>query len=331
MKRYLLACAVACVGGAVACVACGIDESGLAGADGGMDAVTFDAPPNDAGGDVPDIGIPPTCSTIDASCLDASVPDGWSLVGIATDASTACPSADFDPVTGLLTNPQLTSGSCSCTGCSTTGSYSCSGSAQVLEGSSTCNSFDASVAPFGCVINTETGSPSDYAGVLPPLPSGSIGCVNTPNGTGLVNTDPVGACVPNKCQSDYCGLRSQGFETCIITDGMHACPPGFTSRELAGAATTYTCAGCPCFVGSTPSCSGVIQVFSAADCGNDAGTSATDYVQTIASDAGCVSTANFKSVVYVPNPPPMATCAPMAGDVAGDAGLLSPKTICCVP
>jgi hypothetical protein len=324
MKRYVLACATACVGGAVAFVACGIDESGLAGADGGMDALL-----NDAGGDVPDIGIPPTCSTIDASCLDASVPDGWSLVGIATNPSTPCPTPDFSPVNGLLTNPQLTSGSCSCAGCMTSGSYTCSGSAQVLEGSSGCSGFDASIAPYACVISTENGS-SANASIVPPSPSGSAGCVNNPNGTGVVNTDPVGACLPNKCQSDYCGLGSQGFDTCIITDGMRTCPPGFTLKEIAGAATTSSCAGCPCNLGA-PSCSGVIQVFSNGDCGDDAGMSASDYVDTIASDAGCVHTGNYASVVYLPNPPPMPTCSPtVAFDVTGDAGLLSPKTICCV-
>jgi hypothetical protein len=200
--------------------------------------------------------------------------------------------------------------------------------AAVLEGSG-CSGYDASIAPYGCAINTENGS-SANASVIPPAPTGVIGCLNFPDGTKIVNTDAVGACIPNKCQSDYCGLRSQGFETCIITDGVGTCPQGFTFKELAGAATTSTCAGCPCTLG-TPSCSGVIQVFRNADCGNDGGTTANDYIQTIASGAGCVSSSNYASIVYMPNAPPTPTCAPMTGGpVAGDAGLLSPKTICCV-
>src|SRR5580765_7806453 len=115
-------------------IACGIDEHGALQDGGGTDATTNDAP-LDAPLDVP-IDVPQACKTLDATaCIDAAIPDGWTLA-VITAGDQLCPTTvDYDKTT-FLTN--LDAGSlCACS-CTVSGSVDCSGTHEAGSGGS-CN------------------------------------------------------------------------------------------------------------------------------------------------------------------------------------------------
>ena len=326
--------AVTAISATALAVACGLDEGEtLTSLDGGpgQDGTAGDAA-NDGGtaADVPDVFVAPTCATIDASCLGAPVPSGWALLGVAS-GTQACPSADFDPVP-LVENPRPAAGACACAACAAQGSYTCPSVTMKFGSSCGSNTITQQVSS-PCVAHSETGG-SAKVSALPgsPVPNG-VACTIAATGTGAADTDPVSGCRPNKCTADFCGLVGDGFETCIVQDNVVACPSGFTLRGHVGASAAATCAGCSC---TTPDakCTGKIRVFdNVANCNGDASTAGSNYKGTFGADGGCNDpNSAFDSVFYVPDPAPAPTCAPAApAAVAGDAGLLAIKTVCCAP
>ena len=140
--------------------ACGLDESGLLGPDGGADVTTIDG-----GGDVdldvvvtPDVTvdnyIPPPCTTLDASCIPPYDPDaGWTPIAVVT-STASCPSG-FNPIPRIF-NPVAQAESCLC-GCSATGTVDCNSpiALQAFNGNGACTGdagTDAMVpADAGCL------------------------------------------------------------------------------------------------------------------------------------------------------------------------------------
>jgi hypothetical protein len=329
--------ALAAVSATAVAVACGLDEGETVKIlDGGLDATGNDVLTDDGGTipdvviDVPDVFVPPTCATIDASCLGAAVPNGWALLGVAS-GTQACPSADFDPV-ALVENPSLTAGSCTCAACAAQGTYTCPGA--TMKFGSGCGSNAITVLTSSpCLNHSESGSNARLsAAPSNPVPTG-VKCTIAATGSGTAATDPVSGCRPNKCTSDFCGLSGQGFKTCIVQDNVQACPIGFTLRGYVGGSASANCAACAC---TTPDarCTGNVRVFdNTFNCNGNGAASGANYKGTVPADGGCYDpSSNFNSVFYVPDPAPTPTCTPAAPSAgAGDAGLLAVKTICCAP
>lgn len=317
--------------------ACGLDEgettTALDGGPGTDAQVTDGGTVPDVAIDVADVFVPPTCATIDASCLGTAIPGGWALLGVAP-GTQACPSADFDPV-ALVENPRLAANSCTCAACAPQGTYTCAGFTLKTGGGCGGSPVTRTLAN-PCVADQESGGSARVSAVPtnPPVANGAA-CTIAATGTGLAATDPLSGCRPNKCEADFCSLAGKGFKTCIVHDNVLACPNGFNLRGYAGGAGAASCAGCSCTTAPSGKCTGSIRVFGggSSTCNGDGGTNGLDYKGTVAADGGCVDPqVNFDSLFFAADSPPTPTCAPAAPTaVGGDAGLLAIKTVCCPP
>jgi hypothetical protein len=334
--------------------ACGLDESGAEPLDGSLSDVS---PPDAQGSDVHDAAavdtyVPPTCSTIDASCLGIDVPDGWALFDLS-DASTTCPgeSEDFE-AHPLITNAQLRSDSCTCSSCNTLGTWSC-GNVGIIGGTGgSCNDQDASFASAPqCVTLAESSglgclfAQSATVAVMQTAATGSPTCNTTSTGTGLATTVSALGCRPAQCTTDYCGATVLGFQTCIVHNGdpSGVCPSGFhpafggtNAVATAPGDVTVSCGACTCSITNTAvPCTGTVRVFGSqngAPCDGDGGTNGTDYVETLDAGSQCQNTGicSYSSLYYVPNGQPTPTCSAPAS-TPGDASLTNAVTICCAP
>jgi hypothetical protein len=334
--------------------ACGLDEGGILPVDG----ATLDV----VGGDVinlPDTGpdvvvdnyVPPACADLDASCLGAAIPDGWVPLGLTTNnaLATPCPgdAEDFDQV-DWATNPRLHAGACACGTCTTSGAWACVGQVTVATGNNDCSTvkdtFDAS--PH-CTTNVASGGQSQVAGSLPTV-GGAVTCDASVIGNGQVDTTAVRTCRPLQCTTDYCGLKPQGFQLCILYNGDTGgqCPPGFSlgiannnttpGRIDSPQNTASSCNACACTVSSPGStCTATLRTFSSGDCDGDGGTGGSGYMSSYpaAGLASCsqVNSSALSSVFYQPGRPPDAGCATTTLGGSGTAGLKAPATVCCVP
>jgi len=315
--------------------ACGLDEGEtttvLDGGPGNDVNVTDGGTVPDVAIDVADVFVPPTCATIDASCLGTAVPSGWALLGVAP-GTPACPSADFDSVP-LVENPRLAANSCTCAGCVAQGKYACAGF--TMKTGNGCGGVPITQTLANpCVADSQSGGSARVSALPtnPPVATG-VGCTIAATGTGQAATDPLTGCRPNKCTADFCSLGGKGFKTCIIHDNVLACPSGFNLRGYAGGAGAVSCAGCTC-AAPDAKCTGAVRVFAGgagATCNGDGGTNGLDYKITLPADGGCNDPqVNFNGLYFAADPAPTPTCAPAAPTtVAGDAGLLAIKTVCC--
>jgi len=325
-----------------ALVACGLDVNGAAEAtdagggdasfDAGVDARADGAGTNDGGADAPSDAtpdaVPPTCMSIDTSCLGVTVPSGWALAGSRAGHAT-CPPNDFDPI-ALVTNARLHPDSCACAACQTQGQYACS--SFVLKFGQTCGgtTLSGSTTP-SCVAHSESGSNARVS-ALPGAPSGSVSCTSAQAGTGAVDSDPLTLCRPNKCTADYCGLKGKGFATCIVHDGVVACPAGFPQQTVAGTGAGASCDPCSCNVLPAGACTGKIRVYdNVSNCDGNGNTMGQNFKGEYAADGICVDPmSNFDSIYYVAGPPPPTACAPsMRTNGTGAASLSAQQTICC--
>jgi hypothetical protein len=305
-------------------VACGIDEHGEA-SDGGIDATSNDSPiVIDSPIDVP-IDVPQACKTLDASgCVDASVPDGWTLA-VVTPGDQLCPTTvDYDK-TNFLQNP-VPQGGCVC-GCTTTGSVDCSGKLEAGSGGS-CNDpnkwFIMDAGNAAACFNT-SWSDQHYAIPVPPTSTANVHCDAGPLSAPGWSASTVTSCTP-KCTADFCNVGST-YKRCIL--GTGACPAPFTQQQQplgieAGVVTA--CTGCGCSV-TSGACSAVIQPFASNDCNNPP-------VDASVTDGGCNQTnvggspGQVNSITYTPIVPD-ASCIPTAGNPA--AQFASSVTVCCLP
>jgi hypothetical protein len=303
--------------------ACGIDESGTMPGDGSVpDDVAF-----------ADLGVkevnpeanPPvlTCleagTPLDASCLGNPVPDGWQPIAVQLGVTVGCGDAGFTS-TPLVTDPQVPTGSCNCTGCAATGSWSCSAT---LKAGNTCTQDTDTPNGSSCwAINhnsyemtlTRNGSPTCDGGQQVGFQDASSTTVST--------------CTPTSCETDFCGLANQGFKLCIwnpnVTDG--GCPSKFPSGRIVGTQSDVACAlcqACGLTNNATAQCTASLTAFQNNDC--------TGNVQGTTTSQSCQSSGGFQSLFYDAGPIPVPSCGPPVGPQIGVASLEQPSTICCAP
>jgi hypothetical protein len=336
ISRGLVAgvCALGLFGAELA--ACGIDESGLGSVDGASSDVTLsDVGTTDGGGmDVVifDNYVPPPCSdpdaSLDASCLGTTLPEGWIPFAMQVDAgSVTCPGdgGDFTEVM-YQTDPVIMGNNCVCMGCSTTSGWSCGGT--LFAGGPTCNGDTQTVsgtAPYCWAVNHVQYGASISR-------SGSATCTaNNYYGTNVTATSVAG-CAPIRCQSDFCGLATQGFKMCArndaVTDG--GCPPGLPNAYIVGQSPQANCNACPtCSVANADAgCSALLTSYPAGDNNCDGGS-----VSSQEADGGCSDvngTTFFNSLLYQPTVP-LADCEPSGPtNVGGNPTVQAPLTVCCV-
>ena len=318
---FALGVAVSIAGGFVAC---GIDEQGEAHDGGGFDATSTDAP-IDAPIDVV-IDVPQACKTLDASaCVDADVPDGWTLAVLSPIVGT-CPVDTDYTATVFLQNPQP-QGGCTCA-CTTSGSVDCSGKLEAGSGGGCVDNnkwFIIDAGNDAACFNTNFGD-QHYAVPVPPTSTANVHCDASAATLPGWKADSVTSCTPN-CSADFCNVGST-YKRCILGKGP-SCPAPFTVMQSplgVDSGVQTSCNGCGCTV-SSGSCGAIIQPFASSDCNNPP-------VDASVTDGGCNSTntggspGQANSIMYTPLVPD-ASCTPNGG--TPDAAFVTSVTVCCLP
>jgi hypothetical protein len=217
-------------------------------------------------------------------------------------------------------------------------SGSCSGQTVQASGKANCVAMSEN-AGLGCLLFQ-----SAALSATPPTATGTPTCSASFTGSQQADTDAVLGCKPARCTTDYCGLRSHGFQTCIVHDGdpSGTCPSGFHPAFCASVATApgnvvVACDPFSCTMSPPGACTGTVRVFAAgnaAQCDGDGGTNGLDYKETLAADGTCRSTGicAYDGVFYVPDSPPPTVCTPATpSQTNGHVSLTSASTICCAP
>ncbi|HEX7601711.1 MAG TPA: hypothetical protein VF316_08905 [Polyangiaceae bacterium] len=306
-------------------IACSLDE-GSAPSDGGADGTLPDGG-GDARGDVlvfpdvdiPDVVVPPTCQTLDASCLPSFPPDaGWQPV--ATGGSAGCsPDAGFAALP-FVSNPTLKGGACAC-GCKLNGNLNCGGSFSFTYWNDPACSDGGPVSNnYGdnCAQHTLNAGSVRVAGGNP----AGVSCDGGVAGDAGFDTTAVRVCAPTTCTSDYCGLAGAGLRLCIIKDGDEpTCPSGFApTPQSLGTTASSACLPCGCGVtGAT--CGGTMSTYGA-NCNSG------QLLDTIPADGGCYPVQAAQRLAFALQPGTPQCTAPDGG---GAAVLVGRKTLCCVP
>jgi hypothetical protein len=318
---------VAC-GGLSIVGACAIDESGQSGGDSGLDAIASDTGSSDSGGtDVAiDVPLPPSCTTIDISCLfDAGVPDGWAPYVAEMDGG-ACPPSGFT-ASSWVARAALAPGACTCS-CDATGTFSCDGPVTIVNGGA-CGNPPFTVDSGACTANSVISSHLQLLD-LPDATSVGVGCVadaSAPSAT----SDPVTLCA-GSCDAGPVFCAQPAGSRCIATDGVQACPPTFT-QTVVGASAVAACNACGCSPSAPPPCTANATVYYGYLAGGyqantNCSTGGMWTSQTEALDGSCQNfSANYDSLEVTMNAVPAPTCASNGG--GGDAGLSTVKTVCC--
>lgn len=319
--------AVAGVLGAVSVlvVACGLEKGGLLSDPG-------DATIPDSGGDtvvwfdvaIPDIFVPPACTTLDASCLPPYPADaGWRPIVVPNDGGCPVdPDAGWVPST-FQTDAALVPGSCTACSCTATSSGPCPMDATVsFYGGSdfNCNGGSSS-AVVSATDNCQDLSKGGGRVVLkyPAQPTST--CEAGGGGNAQVTSDPVTVCATSSCTTDYCGLKSNGYSLCIFADTVDgaapACPSGYTTL-VAGKTVGGSCGTCGCKT-SPQTCSAILTTYSANGC---------DTLRDTFDAAPCRTYQSFSSLKLTVAQVDAACTATTSG--AG-FGLVAPVAICCAP
>ena len=312
--------------------ACGLEEAGTAIGDASSDVtITNDGAPIEGGApdvqfDVPnDIALPPTCATLDLSCigLDAGAPDGWSPYVVAS----SCPSGDYTG-TPWQTNPRLANGACAC-GCTAGGTYACPAQITVQNGGACGNTpitTDAGACTPAVPVSAHMELPNAQSAT-----ANSVACTPDASAAGAA-TDPVTLCAIG-CDAGAQGLCGQPQGTrCIAADGIQACPNGLT-QHIVGSGAGAACNACGCNVGDPPACVASAQVFYGYNQGyyhaaDNCQTGGSYTSQTITLNQTCQATTNnYDSFIVKWGSLAAPSCKPDGG--GGVAALASPKTVCC--
>jgi hypothetical protein len=296
--------ACGCVVGAWA-IACGLPGNGLLQdlwEAGGGDEATAEA--------ADDTGLPTSCPTVDAACLDG-IPAGWEPV-VVSDAG--CPPA-FTPAT-MFVNPRLADGGCACGACQVIGSFTCSGSVVITSGDGCGDQPPLATADAGgCTLTPG----AQHVEANPIDAAGTVACFAANDAGAGAIADPITVCYPG-CSADFCAASPR----CIVAEGDLLCPAGFVRMATAGTGADPGCATCACEAGPAGACGGSVTVYDNPTC-DDSGSSATYAVGTCNQFS---TTTNFQSLL-VQLAPPDASCTLGASPVEGDAGLVGVRTICC--
>jgi hypothetical protein len=321
----------ACTPAAALGVACGLDETGLF-VDASLDVTTnegglVDVAPYDVLNDVP---LPPSCTNVDLSCLGfgAGLPDGWSPYITELDGG-ACPPGDFEG-TPWVTNTRLQPGSCACT-CTPVGTWSCPSEAGIATGATGCGLTNGPAAVGQCQSQNGFHIQLDDASA-----SGTVSCNAGDAGPAAPLSDPVTLCSFG-CEagaSVFCAAPAGS--RCIVTDGIQTCPGSGLTAHYVGASAAPSCAQCGCNPLPAPNCDAVAYLFHGYLQGSyrannncdDGGIDNQNTMTTLPLDGGCQNVnGGFDSFEVQFGSAPPAKCN--SGQGSGDAGLASPKTVCC--
>lgn len=319
MARFRWLPRVACGLAMIGADACGLDEVGLM-----PDDASVDGTRSDASADVAADTIQ-SCVTLDASaCVDASVPDGWTLIAYAPTAAT-CPTA-FN-THAYARNPTLEAGACACT-CSASGSYSCGGSLAYGSSCGNCggglngcsSKGTATLGADGGCVPSSFNSPDIAFGSLPTAAAVNVGCDAGLVGNQPYNTQPATVCAP-QCAADYCGSLGS-LKKCIISN-QPTCPPPFAPIDTIGAPgdVKVSCTACTCTTSQGGDCNGTLAYY-----GNSTSCGGTPQSATANSchQTGGTSVGSFSYTVT----PPTVACTASEGE--GGAAFNAPMTVCCL-
>jgi len=320
---------------ALGIAACGLDESGLSVGDAaGPDGNVLEGgplPDNVVPIDVQnDVALPPSCLNTDLSCiLDSGLPEGWSPYVLVADGG-GCPVGDFEGST-WETNVRLDPSSCGC-GCSMTASWSCPDQVPIATGNGNCNG-NGSVSSGVCQNQSD-----DHVQLTDASVKASGAACSATTGAPVVDTDPVSLCSAG-CDAGFCAQPAG--TRCIATDGDQACPAGLT-KTLVGSGGDPSCDACTCSVGTAPTCTASATLYygykdntypfdyhANTTCSTQGGYGADPPFTLDGTCQGDGHFYNFDSYKATWNPPSATTCNKDQQNAAGDAGLASPKTVCC--
>jgi len=329
------------IGGWLACLAagaiaaCGLDENGTQAGDASLDVTTTDGNPStDAGPQdvqvidvVQDVVLPPTCATTDVSCfgLGSTLPDGWSPYVYVPDGG-ACPSVAFAPQ-GFVTNTQLTGG-CTCS-CTAQGSWSCPSTLQVTGGNGgNCNPGGVTIEAGVCQdVHAFNLNMIEQIGSATAAGSGLACDAGTPSAP-VVTWNDVTMCAAG-CDAGTSAVCSAptGTRRCIAADGVQTCPGSLTAILIGGSADPACNDDCACQTETAPACTAVAHLYWDTNVGNDGTCSQGDKQDITLSSACQAATHNYDGYIVTWNDAGPVTCTPNGG--GGDAGLTTPKTVCC--
>jgi hypothetical protein len=323
------------VGGMIAAGAvgaCGLDENGLLTGDASLDVNVGDTQPADVQviDVVQDVPLPPTCATTDTSCFglgDGGLPEGWSPYVYVPDGG-ACPSVAF---TGqpLVTNTQLTGG-CACS-CTSSGFWECPYTIDVTggTGATNCNPGHVTVEAGVCQ-NVATYNLDHIEQTQATSAAGNgIACDGGSPSSPTVSWNDVTLCAAG-CDAGtaaVCGATN-GLRACIAAEGVQTCP-GSLTRIIVGGSADPSCNGCSCTAQQTnPTCTAVAHLFWQPSSGQDTDCTDAGGTQDLTLSSSCQAAQHaYDSYFFTWNDAGPVTCT--SGGGGGDAGLTTPKTVCC--
>ena len=264
-----------------------------------------------------DTGSPPpdACST---PCT-LTAPSGWKLVAFEPSQSTACPSrfSQTDVV-----EPALSTGSCSCTGCTVTTSPCENGFVNTSFGNGDCTADTGFSFPenngkcvFGWFPNCTDLS------AAPVMPVAGYG-TSTATGSGPSST-PELFCTPTDCPSDACEPSlGPSFNTCLYQTGNQTCPGVAPNKHLVGSSASVSCGACSTSVTAT-GCSGSLDIYStSSDCSGSV-------ILTVPTDGVCAPVAPAVSgKAYIWNGSAVGLSC-NAGTAPATVDVMGQGTICC--
>jgi hypothetical protein len=257
---------------------------------------------------------------IDASCLGKPVPLGWQPIAFQSGVNVGCGDGGFAP-TLLETNPQLPNGSCNCTPCGSSGSWSCGAS---IKGGSNCSAETLDASASTCFQNVMHPT---YGVFLQRFGNPQCGG-GQQNGFQDASTTAVSTCTPQSCDTDFCALGTQGFKLCVYNQNQSdgGCPQDFPAGMLVGPSTTVACDNCQqcALANADAGCTGVAVAFQNNNCtGTVLGTAN-------AGTCGDLGSPSTGSIYYDAGPVPQPSCGSSSGVTTGKATLDQPSTICCI-
>lgn len=224
-----------------ACLACGLDEAGLAPADAGADVPLVDAPDDPVPFVCVDAGEP-SCATAAAAAFRAPAL-------FSADGTAACP-AGFTPHDLVYAQHAP---ACECS-CGQGPSPACDTSQATLHNGATDCSLGTETVTTSCNGSVAFSYTGTMAAADPPAVVG--GCTGGTSLPPQPTLTDVRLCVPDCPTDERMCQPAAGLKACVYVAGdVPSCPDGYPSGPFyVGKAPTITCDACSCT--ATGDCTG---------------------------------------------------------------------------
>jgi hypothetical protein len=254
---------------------------------------------------------PPTCSacSCDAPAGTCHLPTTWTL------SSAGC----SDPGGGVKTNfdpPADWDGTCN-QDKAITGGMLCGGVPCVR-----------SITISAPVIEEQPCTAQTNGDPVPPPPRARYGGPEIPIGRACKSDKGAPSCAAET--GKVCVSPSPEFKACLLRDGDHACPEGWSDRHLlyGQVEDTRDCAACTCSPPNGGTCQVKYRIFSEPMCSTEV-QSGDIWAGMIAPchdfmPGTQISGKSTEMLAYQPG-----SCTPSGGDVVGDLVLADAVTVCC--